>query len=64
VLVKVVLECRRRPRGCALAGWELAEAFDVDRVSGQDMLLGGQRRSLTAKAAALGAVSWVKGRRD
>ena len=38
MLVKVVLERRRRPRGCALAGWELAEAFYVDRDGGQDML--------------------------
>ena len=38
VLVKVVLERRGRSRGYALAGWELAEAFDVDRDGGQDVL--------------------------
>jgi hypothetical protein len=38
VLVEVLLEGRRWPRGCALAGRHLAEALDVDRDGGQDVL--------------------------
>ena len=51
MLVKVVSERRRRPRGCALAGWELAEAFDVDRDGGQDMLQVGLGLSPVAAVA-------------
>jgi hypothetical protein len=51
VLVKVVLERRRRSRGCALAGWDLAEAFDVDRDGGQDMLQVGLGLSSAAAVA-------------
>ena len=38
MLVEVVLERCRRSRGCALAGRDLAEAFDVDGDGGQDVL--------------------------
>jgi hypothetical protein len=55
VLVKVVLERRRRPRGCALAGWELAEALDVDRDGGEDVLRVGL--GLPAVAAVAHAVA-------
>jgi len=51
VLVKVVLERRRQPGGCALAGWELAEALDVDRDGGQDMLQVGLGLSPVAAVA-------------
>ena len=51
VLVEVVLERRRRSRGCALAGWELAEAFDADRDGGQDMLQVGLGLSPVAAVA-------------
>ena len=51
MLVEVVLERRRRPRGRALAGWELAEAFDVDRDGGQDMLQVGLGLSPVAAVA-------------
>ena len=51
MLVKVVLERRRRPGRCALAGWELAEAFYVDRDGGQDMLQVGLGLSPVAAVA-------------
>jgi hypothetical protein len=38
VLVEVVLEGRWWSRGCALAGWLLAEALDVDGDGGEDVL--------------------------
>jgi hypothetical protein len=38
VLVEVGLEGRRRSRGCALAGRQLAEALDAGRDGGQDVL--------------------------
>jgi hypothetical protein len=38
VLVEVVLEGRRRARGCALAGRKLADALDVDGDGGEDVL--------------------------
>src|SRR5215831_13435423 len=37
--------------GCALVGWELAEAFDVDRDGGQDMLQVGLGLSPVAAVA-------------
>src|SRR6185369_9732127 len=47
----VVLERCRRPRGCALARWELAEAFDVDGDGGQDVLQVGLGLSPVAAVA-------------
>ena len=57
MLVKVVLECCRRPRGCALAGCQLAEAFDAVGDGGQDMLQVGLRLSSVAAMAHAVAVS-------
>src|SRR5690349_4052119 len=60
VLVKVVLERRRQPGGCALAGWQLAEALDVDRDGGQDVLevgLGLSPVAAVAHAVAAGELA-------
>ena len=57
MLVEVVLERRRRSRGCALAGRQLAEALDVDRDGGQDVLqvgLGLSPVAAVAHAVAMG----------
>ena len=51
MLVKVLLERRRWSRGCALAGGQLAEAFDVDRDGGQDVLQVGLGLSPVAAVA-------------
>ena len=65
MLVKVVLERRRRSRGCALAGCELAEAFDVDRDGGQDMLQVGLGLSpVAAVAHAVAAGEFADGALD
>jgi hypothetical protein len=60
VLVEVVLEGRRWSRGCALAGWELAAAFDVNRDGGQDILqvsLGLSPVAAVAHAVAAGELA-------
>jgi hypothetical protein len=51
VLVEVVLERRRRSRGCALAGRLLAVASDVDGDGGQDVLQVGLGLSPVAAVA-------------
>jgi hypothetical protein len=60
VLVKVFLERRRWSRGCALAGGQLAEAFDVDGDGGEHVLevsLGLASVAAVAHAVAAGELA-------
>ena len=60
MLVEVVLEGRWRSRGCALAGWLLAEALDVDGDGGEDVLevgLGLPAVAAVAHAVAVGELA-------
>lgn len=56
MLVEVVLERCWWSRGCALTGRQLAEAFDVDRDGGQDVLQAGFGLSPVAAVAHAVAV--------
>ena len=60
VLVEVVLEGRWWSRGCALVGWLLAEALDVDGDGSEDVLevgLGLPAVAAVAHAVAVGELA-------